>query len=200
MSVAVIAVPHRPPYTVDDLFEMPDDGNRYEVLGGSLVVSPAPAPLHQLVGDELCRRIWAVRPREISVVTAVAVRMPNDDGPIPDVTVTSADLRNYPGALPCDEVHTLVEVVSPSNALVDRAYKREIYAEAGIPCYWRVQLNRWRAYEGPLPLIVVRLRQGGTWQTIEAAAGRTADLPVAVGRNGDDLITVNLDPADLMNY
>jgi hypothetical protein len=33
MSGVVIAVPHRPPYTVDDLFDMPHDGNRYEVFG-----------------------------------------------------------------------------------------------------------------------------------------------------------------------
>ena len=31
----------RPPYTVDVLSELPDDGNRYEVLRGNIVVSPS---------------------------------------------------------------------------------------------------------------------------------------------------------------
>jgi hypothetical protein len=53
MSEPAVQLPHAAPYTVDDLFQMPDDGNRYEVLGGSLVVSPAPRPMHQLAADEL---------------------------------------------------------------------------------------------------------------------------------------------------
>jgi len=151
-TVAPTPTPLRAPYTVDDLFELPDDGQRYEVFGGSLYVSPPPAPMHQLAS----------------------------------------------GALPCDVVHTVVEVVSPSNALIDRAYKRELYAEAGIPCHWRVELNPWRAYQGPLPLIVVRLRDGDGWRTIEAAAGATAALPLAVGRSDQDTIDVRLDPAVLV--
>jgi Uma2 family endonuclease len=194
-----ITTPHRPPYTVDDLFEMPDDGNRYEVLGGSLVVSPSPAPIHQLAADALCRLLWAARPPGIVPVTTVTVRMPNDDGPIPDITVTSADFKLYRRELPCELVHTVVEVASPSNALVDRALKPQMYADAGIPCYWRVELNPWRAYKGPLPLIVVRLNSGDEWRTIEAAAGETAELPVAVGRKDTDIVTISLDPADLLD-
>jgi Uma2 family endonuclease len=177
----IITTPHRPPYTVDDLFKMPDDGNRYEVLGGSLVVSPAPAPIHQLVADELCRRLWVVRPSGVRPVTGVAVEVLNRDGPIPDITVTSADFKLPWRELPGEVVHTVVEVTSPSNALVDRALKPRMYADAGVPCYWRVELNRWRAYRGPLPLIVVRLRRGDEWRTIEAAAGETADLHHAAG-------------------
>jgi Uma2 family endonuclease len=194
-----IRAPHRPPYTVDDLFKMPDDGNRYEVLGGSLFVSPAASHLHQSVADELCRLLWAARPPGVRAVTNVAVRMPNDDGPIPDITVTSSNSKLHPKELPCDVVHTVVEVASPSNALMDRALKPQMYADAGIPCYWRVELNPWRAYKGPLPLIVVRLNSGDEWRTIEAAAGETAELPVAVGRKDTDIITISLDPADLLD-
>lgn len=190
----------RPPYTVDDLFELPDDGNRYEVLGGSLVVSPAASHVHQIAANTLYRLLWAACPPGAHPVTDVGVRMPNDDGPIPDITVTSADPERYPGAIPCDLVHTVVEVVSPSNALMDRALKPQMYADAGIPCYWRVELHPWRAYKGPLPLIVVRVYGGGKWHTVEAAAGKEAELPIIVGRSDDDVITMRLDPADLAGF
>jgi Uma2 family endonuclease len=198
MSQAAFALPHRAPYTVDDLFEMPDDGNRYEVFGGSLVVSPAPAPMHQFAADEL-RSILrpVVRPYGATAVTAVAVRITDEDGPIPDLTVTTADLRAHTGALPCESVHTVVEVVSPSTRLIDRASKRDLYAEAGIACYWRVELKAWRGYAGPLPVIVVRLRDGDGWRTVEAPAGTVAALPLAVGR--DTVVTVEIDPAVLVD-
>jgi Uma2 family endonuclease len=37
------------PFTVDDLERMPDDGHRYELIDGMLIVSPAPAMPHQRV-------------------------------------------------------------------------------------------------------------------------------------------------------
>jgi Uma2 family endonuclease len=201
MSEAAIAVPHRPPYTVDDLFDMPDDGNRYEVFGGSLRVSPAPAPNHQIAADALGRILWpAVRPHGAMAITGVAVRTSDEDGPVPDLAVTTADTGRLTGALPCTEVHTVVEVVSPSTRLMDRSYKRDLYAEAGIPCYWTVELKHSGAYKGPLPLIVVRLRDGGGWRTIEAAAGAVVELPLAIGRADDGeprTILVKLDPAEL---
>ncbi len=193
---------HQPPYTVDDLFDMPDDGNRYEVVGGSLLVSPAPSPRHQYVADELRLLLRGALPPGLRAITAAAVRLPGGDGPVPDVLVTSADLA-VPGALPGDEVHTVVEVVSPGNALVDRAYKRELYAESGIPCYWRVETEPWRGYGGPLPLVVVRVRETGGWRTVEAPAGGPAKLPVAVGRDGEGwarTVEVTFDPAMLVDF
>ncbi len=43
------------PYTVEDLTNTPDDGRRYEVIGGELVVSPAPSTKHQRVSFRLSR-------------------------------------------------------------------------------------------------------------------------------------------------
>jgi Uma2 family endonuclease len=203
MSEPAVKLPHAAPYTVDDLFEMPDDGNRYEVLGGSLVVSPAPRPIHQLAADELRLLLRNASPQGVTAITATAVRISAFDGPVPDIVVTDADLRAAGRELPAGRVHTVVEVVSPSNALVDRAYKRELYAEAGIPCYWRVELEPWRGYTGELPLVVVRLLTPDGWQTFEAAAGQEASLPMAVGRlDGDKIATadVRFDPAVLIDF
>jgi hypothetical protein len=42
-------IPQGRPFTVDDLEAMPDDGKRYELIDGMLVVSPAPGMRHQKV-------------------------------------------------------------------------------------------------------------------------------------------------------
>jgi Uma2 family endonuclease len=51
----------------------------------------------------------------------------------------------------------VVEVVSPSNPTDDRGKNTGLYASAGIPCYWRVELSAWREHLGPMPAIVVRV-------------------------------------------
>ncbi len=48
-----VQLAHARPFTVDDLEGMPDDGNRYELIDGTLIVSPAPGRRHQTVVGEL---------------------------------------------------------------------------------------------------------------------------------------------------
>ena len=59
-----LTIPH---YTVADLEHFPDDGNRYELLDGVLLVTPAPHAAHQLLamrlGHILMREIDAEKPR-----------------------------------------------------------------------------------------------------------------------------------------
>jgi hypothetical protein len=43
--------------------------------------------------------------------------------------------------VPYEAVLAVVEVVSPSTVSIDRAVKPVMYAEAGIPVYWRVELQ-----------------------------------------------------------
>ena len=189
------------PFTVDDIFEMPDDANRYEVLGGSLLVVPAPSPKHQYVADELRAIFRSAVPAHVFAVTAAAVRLPGGDGPVPDIVVASRHPASLQRGFDAIDVHTVVEVVSPSNAMVDRAYKRELYAEAGIPCYWRVEIEPWRGNTGPLPLIAIRVRSATGWQTFEATAGAVSRVPLAIGRANDRepiLIDVPIDPAALV--
>lgn len=85
MSAVTLALPHPAPYTVYDLLDMPDDGNRYEVIDGDLIVSPASAFHHRKVADRLCRLLEDAAPGGVEVVTAVAVRCGDDSlGPVPD--------------------------------------------------------------------------------------------------------------------
>jgi Uma2 family endonuclease len=188
-----------PPFTVDTLFELPDDtGLRYEVLGGSLVVSPAPPPGHNLAYDRLRALIFQVLPLDAEAISNTAVGLPSGDGPIPDLLVTSANPDEFRNWLRAELVHTVVEVVSPSHAANDQVLKTQLYAEAGIPCYWRVERRPWKEHFGPVPAIVVRLRgENDEWQQIVAPAGTVSELPVVIDEAGT-IITVKIDPATLV--
>ena len=63
------------PLTVDDLEFLPDDGSRYELDDGVLVVSPAQANIHQLVVSRLQMLLGAACPREFLVVSGNGVAM-----------------------------------------------------------------------------------------------------------------------------
>ncbi|WP_249713949.1 Uma2 family endonuclease [Rhizomonospora bruguierae] len=201
MPIEVETMSHvwpKPPFTVDTLFELPDTGLRYEVLEGALVVVPPPTPEHNLVHDRL-RYLFINRiPADAEAITTCAVRLPNGDGPVPDLLVTTANPVEYPKGVPAELTHTVVEVVSPSNASDDRTKKTALYARAGIPCYWRVELRSWREHFGPVPAVVVRLLgDDGEWRTTTHPAGERHLLPVAVDRLGT-ILPVELDPADLV--
>ena len=70
MSVMTSVIPHGRPFTVDDLEGMPDDGNRYELIDGMLLVSPAPGWAHQEMGLALAVHLRALCPRDLRVLVA----------------------------------------------------------------------------------------------------------------------------------
>jgi len=42
-------------WTLDRLHSLPDDGNKYEIVHGELLVTPAPAPMHETIAARLTR-------------------------------------------------------------------------------------------------------------------------------------------------
>lgn len=140
---------HPAPYTVYDLPNMPDDGNRYEVFDGQLIVSPSPEGLHQRISRHIANMLAAAAPPELDVIEGIAVRCGEDGrGPVPDVVVTSVDAADAGWLLQASNVLAVVEVVSPGSRLADRLSKPEMYAAAGIPTYWRIETTPFR---GQLP-------------------------------------------------
>ncbi len=62
-------------FTVDDLEAMPDDGKRYELIGGAIVTTPAPEPIHQRVEFGVARRIEdACPPGHQMFISPIALR------------------------------------------------------------------------------------------------------------------------------
>lgn len=178
-----------------DLAALADRGVRGEVLDGRLVLAPPPARHHERAVRNLAARLRMALPEGTLVRSRAPVHLPDGDGPVPDLAVTGAppDAADLPPAA----VHTAVEVVGADGRFLDRVYKPDRYADAGIPCLWRVELAAWPGYRGLLPIVVVRLRQPGGWSETVATAGRVHQLPVAYRREPGGAavpVPVRLDP------
>jgi Uma2 family endonuclease len=129
------------PYTVADLEALPDDGHRYELIDGALVVSPGPSWPHQSVVVELTSLLHGVCPRDLRVLTApFDVRPDEFNSYQPDVLVARyADLdEKYLRAAPV----LAVEVLSPSSGIRDATLKKAVYERLGVDSYWLVRPDR----------------------------------------------------------
>lgn len=160
------------PWRVEDLDDLPEDGQRYEVIDGSLLMSPPPSARHQAIAGRLVALLRDGAPVGVEVVEATGIRI-GTGLLIPDVLVASSDAiwRGGP-ILAADEVQLVVEVVSPSSITNDRVTKPSLYAAAGIPHYWRVETA---AAEG-LAVVVHRLRQGIYAEHVTASSGDVVHL------------------------
>ena len=134
------------PLTVADLEAFPDDGHRYELIDGALVVTPAPGFGHQMVVMQLSRRLDETAPVELAVLPAPFAIHPDaaDGRPEseqstelrPDVLVaelTAFTAKDLPGA-----PLLAVEVLSPSTQLFDRNLKKAGYERMGAAHFWLV--------------------------------------------------------------
>jgi len=125
------------PLTEDDLAAMPDDGHRYELLEGVLLVTPAPNITHQTCVVSLVVLLRSARTESHQVLVAPTdVRLTAVTVLQPDVLVARpADLT--PARLEAAPL-LAVEVLSLSTRLIDLGTKRLAYEAAGVPAYWLV--------------------------------------------------------------
>lgn len=155
------------PFTVADLEAMPDDGRRYELIDGELLVSPAPGWSHQEAAQTLYVILRSACPRDLRVLMApFAVRIDKFNELQPDVLVAKfADLTepNLPTA-----PLLAVEVVSPNSGLRDRSLKKAVYERMGVPSYWLVDPDRNQ------PILTVFEMTGGSYRQVTVVSGRKA--------------------------
>lgn len=132
-------------YTYDDLADMPDDGNRYEIIGGELIVSPAPILDHQEVVGALVMllRMFVSEQRLGWVYTAPTdVKLSPYNTVEPDVVFISRARGHIRRRAFVDGAPDLVmEVLSQRTRGIDLVQKRALYAMAGVPEYWLVDLE-----------------------------------------------------------
>ncbi|MBA2532600.1 MAG: Uma2 family endonuclease [Nocardioidaceae bacterium] len=151
----VTTLPRGRPLTRTDLDAMPDDGHRYELIDGTLIVTPAPSAQHQTAVLELAVLLRARSPGELQVfISPFDVALAVDTIMQPDLLVARrADVTEH--NLPTAPV-LAVEVLSPSTHRMDVTLKRARFEAARCPSYWVIDADepsltvwqlRKRAYE-----------------------------------------------------
>ncbi len=125
---------HGEGFTIADLDRMPDDGHRYELLDGTLIVSPAPGLPHQRVAIVLAMLLEQACPEDLIVFPNVNVRLEEATALEPDVVI--ARRTDLGGARLAGPPLLVAEILSPDSALRDLNLKKAAYERSGVPSYW----------------------------------------------------------------
>jgi Uma2 family endonuclease len=128
-------------WTAEQVRQLPDDGNRYEVVHGELLVTPAPRLDHQLLVTRASIALGnylALEPVGIVLTSPADISWGRDVLVQPDVFVIPPHEARTRDWSRIRSLLLVVEVLSPSTARADRFTKRRRYQEAGVPLYWIV--------------------------------------------------------------
>ena len=174
--VTMTVLPRGHDWTVADLDDLPDDGLRYELVDGTLLVSAAPSKLHQRMLGNLYIRLREACPEDLEVFLAPTDYQPTSLRSIqPDLLVVG---RDDPGTKAVTTpLRLAVEIISPSSRTVDAVLKRALYQQSGVANYWLVDpeapaITAWTLSDGAYDEPVIVTGQ----QTLSA----TEPFPVAV--------------------
>ena len=142
------------PLTYADLQHLPDDGLRYELRNGDLLMSPSPIIIHQLASIRLTALLLDALPKGYQLLTAPTDWFVDDYNVfVPDLLVMR--LEDFNRKLFTGTPALVVEILSPSTRRRDLNTKRRAYEEAGLEWYWTLDLDRpalqvFRSEEGRL--------------------------------------------------
>jgi len=164
---SLMGMPHAAEgWTADRVRALPSDGNRYELIDGEFVVTPAPRGVHQEAIVSLVTHLgpWL---RHTAIghlsVSPADLSLGADEVLQPDLfvyrTATGARLRDWNDIV---ELRLVIEVISPSTARYDRQLKRRRYQRARIAEYWIVDpdarlIERWRPGDDRPEVVIERL-------------------------------------------
>jgi Uma2 family endonuclease len=163
-------------WTYEDLFSLPDDGRRYEIIEGELCEMPSPMSAH---GVTIRNLMFLLGPmievlRGWLLTAPLDVFFPGADPVQPDIVVllpdSNASLVVRGIEVPPD---LLVEVLNPSNRGHDLLTKRALYARAGVREYWIVDpTNR---------TVEILTLDRDAFHTVQVATGENAVISSLLG-------------------
>lgn len=175
-----MAMLHLARWTREQVLALPDDGNRYELFDGELVVTPSPAARHQGVISLLLMRLvpYLSQHRVGRFMTSPAdLRLDGNQVAQPDIFVWP--WCSMPQSWDASPLPILaIEVLSPSTAHYDRAFKRRYYQRAGVAEFWVVDadarlVERWRPGDERPEVLDREI----AWQPAPEVAPLVIDLP-----------------------
>ncbi len=163
----------RAPATWEDVERMPDDGNRYEFIGGRLYMTPAPVTRHQRVSKRLqlalVRLLEETGHGEVFYAPCLVEFPSTSDRVQPDLLFVSNERQGIiTEKLMLGAPDLVVEILSPSTAHRDRGIKLDLYARCGVREYWIAD---------PVEDVVDVWRFGGT----PGHERFTGEIPVRLG-------------------
>jgi Uma2 family endonuclease len=180
--------PHR--WTREEVLALPDDGIRYELIDGELLVSPSPRGLHQRAVMSLVRRVdpyvrahgvgsTGSSPSDLDLGSGQSVQPDLYVVPLFDDGREPIDWPDY--GIPL----LIAEVLSSSTARQDRFTKRRLFQRSGVAEYWVVDLEaraceQWRPGDERPAILEDRVE----WHPPGAAAPLIIELPEYFARFG----------------
>ncbi len=146
-----------------------------ELVEGRLLMSPSPAYRHSRAMGRLYLQLTQQAPLDLEVVQELDVDLelaPADEpgsSRRPDLMVVRLEVGDQlsveGGMVSAPEVLLAVEIVSPSSKRMDHVYKRNDYADAGIPNYWVIDIDE------PISLTACRLTEEFGYVDDQVATG-----------------------------
>ena len=175
-----------PRMTWEDLLQFPEDGKRYEIIGGELFVAAAPSKRHQRLLKRLFNAFYAGL--ELSgcgqvFFAPVDVKFTDEDVVEPDLIAIREDRMHIYADNPVTEAPDIVlEVISPTSVRHDEVRKAALYASNDVPEYWIANSVR--------PSLRLLALRGGSYVEVEPDAdGRLRSIVAP---------SLVLDPATLL--
>lgn len=133
-------------FTYEDYLRLPDDGKRYQIIGGEVYMTPAPIPHHQRLLTRLFKILDDFVTKESLGEIFLApcdVILSNEDVVQPDIFFISKERlhiitqKNIQGA-----PDLIIEIVSHYNPKIDKILKKRLYERYGVKEYWIVDPER----------------------------------------------------------
>ncbi|WP_100010378.1 Uma2 family endonuclease [Lentibacillus sediminis] len=134
---------NEPGWTVDDYYQLPEDGNQYEIVKGILELKPSPTTTHQRISQRLERILIDSCEKEYIIIDSpIDVLISEDETRQPDILMIHRSrehiIEEHAVVGPPD---LCVEILSPNSAARDRIMKKESYAKFGVSEYWIADYN-----------------------------------------------------------
>jgi Uma2 family endonuclease len=130
------------PVTYDDYLTLPNDGKKYEIIDGELVMTPSPISVHQRISRNLVRILDAdISEKKLGEVfyAPLDVVLSMTDVVQPDILFVSRDrseIITKKNIIAAPDL--VIEILSESTETLDRVTKKDLYERYGAKEYWIV--------------------------------------------------------------
>ncbi len=118
------------------------DGKRYELIHGVIYEAQPISPEHNYAVQSLTDQLRTCTGETAVVFSQGPARFGDDSEPQPDILVLRSPAERYRRRHPAPDDILLIIEVAGTTLKTDRTLKLQLYARAGIPEYWILNLAK----------------------------------------------------------